>query len=593
MQYAERSSPFKHPLVALLVLWAIVAVVIDPRGEFPLNDDWGYALPIQSLVEEGVLRLTFWQSMPLAPQLLTGGLLAAIAGFSHTALRILTWVWGGLGLVATYMLVRQVGGSRRASGLAAFVMLVNPVYLGLSFTFMSDVPGFALGVLASVFLVRALDDERRMQERGGTASVAWMIGVVLGLLGVLQRPVTLAVFVGFAAAMVVVDAPWRRFIVRGLLPIVLGFVALQALRFALERASLLPAFYDTRNQQLADALTQLMRLRLGVWRQAMERALSALMYIGLFVAPISFALAYTWSRTKPKLPRSVAAFFTCFTFIVAALFTWLGRDEPLLGNVASYTGVGPLTLPVIGELPPWHAAQRFPLAALGASSIAVLAVAAWSGLRAALRVDRASLPPRAPGMRDSLPGLDFLTTISPRVVFLVVTALAYITPLLAAFGVFFDRYLLLLAPLVLAALVIASHRFERAFDVRALRGALVLAIPVLLWSVAGTRDYLEWNRTRWRALEHFESLGFSEASMDGGFEYNQMRALSRRSEWHSVERLIEQPAATHSLVLSHGHGDQTQHDQLFPHFEVEGWLRTTPRRVTLVPRLLVGRASEP
>ena len=101
--------------LALLGLWLAIAALVDPRGDFPLGDDWSYARPVQSLVEQGRLRFTEWTSMTLLAQVYWGALFCLPAGFSFTALRISTLVLGYLGIWATWALLREFRWSRRAA----------------------------------------------------------------------------------------------------------------------------------------------------------------------------------------------------------------------------------------------------------------------------------------------------------------------------------------------------------------------------------------------------------------------------------------------------------------------------------------------
>ena len=48
------------------------AFAIRPLGDFPLNDDWAFALPVKWLVERGQLQFTDWQAMTLIGQVTLG-----------------------------------------------------------------------------------------------------------------------------------------------------------------------------------------------------------------------------------------------------------------------------------------------------------------------------------------------------------------------------------------------------------------------------------------------------------------------------------------------------------------------------------------
>jgi hypothetical protein len=79
---------------------------------------------------------------------------------------------------------------------------------------------------------------------------------------------------------------------------------------------------------------------------------------------------------------------------------------------------------------------------------------------------------------------------------------------------YFDRYLLVLVPLAAAAL---------AASPRGLGTGPAFAVPALLlgvWGVAGTHDYMQWNRARWDLLQGLEARGVDARRIDGGMEYN-------------------------------------------------------------------------
>ena len=61
-------------------------------------------------------------------------------------------------------------------------------------------------------------------------------------------------------------------------------------------------------------------------------------------------------------------------------------------------------------------------------------------------------------------------------------------------------------------------------DARRLVPAVALAI-LMIFSVAGTAEYLAWNRARWDAFRWLQSRGVNLEEMDGGYEINAMLAL--------------------------------------------------------------------
>src|SRR5712692_3184073 len=61
-------------VITVSCVWLLMVLLVNPAGEFPLNDDWSYSRAVQSLVEHGRLELTGFTSMPLIAQVLWGAL---------------------------------------------------------------------------------------------------------------------------------------------------------------------------------------------------------------------------------------------------------------------------------------------------------------------------------------------------------------------------------------------------------------------------------------------------------------------------------------------------------------------------------------
>ena len=176
---------------------------------------------------------------------------------------------------------------------------------------------------------------------------------------------------------------------------------------------------------------------------------------------------------------------------------------PLGRNILVKAGIGPLTLadvhllglanyPLLG--PGWWA--LISLFSLVGGALLVLETGGWIKALLKGRADLFSL-----------------------------TALVYLLALLPA-PVLFDRYLLPVAVLILIRPQ-ARWRIEPAFCKRALTG-LALA-HLAFWgflSLAGSHDYMAWNRARWKGPgpSHPRAGPFLE-EIDGGFEFNGWRGL--------------------------------------------------------------------
>src|SRR3569833_210222 len=81
-------------VIFLTAIWVLTEFLVNPVGEFPLNDDWSYTLSLQNWYHDHQYHLVGWTSMPLATQLAWGLIFCKTFGFSFTVLRFSTLVLG-------------------------------------------------------------------------------------------------------------------------------------------------------------------------------------------------------------------------------------------------------------------------------------------------------------------------------------------------------------------------------------------------------------------------------------------------------------------------------------------------------------------
>ena len=127
-------------LLGLTGIWVLIALLLGIDGEFPLNDDWAYAWTTDHAMETGTFVRHDFTYIPAYTNVGIGMLFSAIFGPSAETLRASGVFMGWLGVLGAYLLCRVVGARRGPSILGALVTGLNPVYLNLSFTFMTDVP---------------------------------------------------------------------------------------------------------------------------------------------------------------------------------------------------------------------------------------------------------------------------------------------------------------------------------------------------------------------------------------------------------------------------------------------------------------------
>jgi len=217
-------------------------------------------------------------------------------------------------------------------------------------------------------------------------------------------------------------------------------------------------------------------------------------YLGLFLFPI--LINRFWAKGK--------WFYSLFgiLLIVSIGFVVKVWNDVELGNTIYDLGLGVVTMPgvlkkttLLSSLPTWSI--------VGLKILALISVLTLSG----------HLTKGISRLRVFL-----IQSVSKEQIFklgILFFTLAYALFLIIDFY-HFDRYILPLIPVLLILILPTEKRIKRNTAI----GSWVLLLILMFYSIAGTYDYLEWNKVRWQALSFLESEGISADKIDGGFEYN-------------------------------------------------------------------------
>lgn len=482
------------PLI-LSVIWVVLAILVDPRGDFPLNDDWSYGKAVENLVVEGRLAFTDWSEMTLLTQLLWGALFCRIGGFSFTALRLSTLVLSLVGVLATYGAIRRVGAKPRVALLGALTLALNPIYFCLSYTFMTDVPFIAIAMVSVYFFVRYLEDARTPD---------YALGVLAMIAALYVRQFALLIPLGFAVALVAQRGFGKRPLCLAAAPLALALLALWLHKTILTHLGALPALYAGGPEQVAR----------GLATGSLSGYVLAIGGIGAFIGLSALPLGlHVTATTAARLTRQRAV---AAAAVVVALVTAIGLSCAAtgtnlihLGNILYDTGLGPptvrdmrvdaLNLDLLPHGPPW-----LWYAITAVAIVAFVPLVQWTLGLAACSV--------GPLRRRS-------SDVPAAAIFVFMAAAAYVTAILAI-NRLFDRYIIVLLPLVLVLGGWYAARRHVAHRPPALVAGFILVAALGIFSVAGTHDYLAWNRARWAAIHDLFAQGVTPDRIDGGFEFS-------------------------------------------------------------------------
>jgi hypothetical protein len=182
--YKKRVGIF---LVPLFVYFFFI-FLIKPWGEFPLNDDWQYAVMAQHFSESGSYHAILPTTASFVLQAWLGKLLINWFGFSHLLLRVSTIIITCLWLLIFQGILALAGIRGHLRTLLVLAILVNPLLLNLSLSFMTDMYGFAIAYAGAYLWLLHLKNREKFFSLALLASFIIGVGFWVRQLCVLVFP---------------------------------------------------------------------------------------------------------------------------------------------------------------------------------------------------------------------------------------------------------------------------------------------------------------------------------------------------------------------------------------------------------------------
>jgi hypothetical protein len=467
----------KYERYAVPAVFIIFAATLAPWAyNFPLNDDWAYATAVRTLTETGRLALSDWGSSTQVLHIIIGSIFCKFFGFSLATLRVTDVA---IAAAALFVFVKildefEIGSFEKlAAGLA---MALNPIYLVLANSFMTDIH-YLLWMFSAVYFY-----VKRLKDPEDSPALVW--AGVCAAAAYLTRQLAIALPLAFTLTLLLQGRfKWKTFAAVWVMP------AAAMLGYYLWFTRVNGPTWASENYVAAATLAHLSS-PLAFFNDSVYRFFASMVETGFLLLPL--AAGYLFSvrqfHKRNSLGHKVNITAIWLAFGALAVFAALNGPLPYLENTLARSGFGVLTLGG-AQLKPdgLFASQAFWLAATAASLAAAIFLIASSGL--ALRAGKAPL----------------------RFVFSVFTA-QFLVSLLGA--KYFDRYLLAtLLPWFAIAAVFASKgvRFSRS------AAALALVLCASL-SWAGTKDYLAWNNAKWELAARPHAQVPSDEIVNG-FDY--------------------------------------------------------------------------
>jgi hypothetical protein len=187
---------------AVVVGWYVFALaILHPLTDAPVADSWLYASAVRRFLRTGEIRFAgYTQAMPIA-QVIYGAAWGRAFGANAVSLEISTVLVAIACGVMFHALARKCG-ARPWQALAATGLLVcNPCFTFLSFSFMTEIPFLALIVGTHLAFAKA----------NGPRAQLWLwLAAALAVIAFMIRPFGAMTIVGCAGAILIYDGGLRR-----------------------------------------------------------------------------------------------------------------------------------------------------------------------------------------------------------------------------------------------------------------------------------------------------------------------------------------------------------------------------------------------
>jgi hypothetical protein len=453
--------------------WYVFALaILHPLTDAPVVDSWLYAAAVRRFLRTGEIRFAgYTQAMPIV-QVLYGAAWGRVFGANAVSLEISTMLVALACGIMFHALARRCGARRWQALAATGLLICNPCFTFLSFSFMTDVPFLAL--LIATHLAFA--------EATGPRGKLWLwIAAALAVIGFMIRPFAAMAIAGCAGAILIYDGwPSRRRVsfarlITMLAPFAIALAACAIVWIWLTVVRPKPWFLQLDEDQLTYIflVPPALYLRAGV--------LGPLLYLGTMLAPLALLQLAT-----PRWRR--ATMIGGAIFCSALLLMHLDHSLPVTPEYSCFGGWHNVLL--LRGLPNrffWESGWQYVFIALGSLGAAGL-ITAFATIFMRMRRATAAV------------------VIAAAIYWLVTIPLWFYN----------DRYYLVLVPA--GALVLALAPLPRMRLVKFAAFAMTFAMGLI--ALGGTYSYQRGLGVILAARNALEREGVPRAAIDAGYSLN-------------------------------------------------------------------------
>lgn len=488
-------------LSLILLGWVLVLLLLPPQHEYPIIDDWIYAGSVRTMLQTGTFVMPPATQANLVGLTLWGAAWCKLLGFNFTILTYSTLFMSLICLFTFYAIARLVNVPPWGALLGTALLGFNPIFVHLSYSFMTDVPFLTLTLLACYCYMRGIQEH---EPAARVPSLLWFAagGLFSGWAFLIRQFGVLVplAFLLYLLMLGLLEKKWRwlQMVATASLPmLIVGGWYLWSRDIPPTPAAIGASgrvsnfiFKELWGRViLARSLTilplaalfswgaiKIRRTRL--WLIPLSMALVAWVMLGILLPPETYNQIYEPPFTAVIGSVSITLPIQLFTFGV-----W--------GNIVRIVGIDFFEY---RQQPVWSSEAWWTLWALGMVLMVLLLAKMGDGLLDWLRERRHRIAP------------------SPLVGFYLLGLMVFVAST-ALLGDLFDRYTLAFVPMWIMFVVRGSARWGKI----AWGYSITTLVLISGFTLLAKADQIDHDNARWRAAQW---LQVRSGALHGGFDWD-------------------------------------------------------------------------
>ncbi|MGD0649115.1 MAG: glycosyltransferase family 39 protein [Acidobacteriaceae bacterium] len=463
-----------------------------PFAEMGISDDGPYVVMAHTLAATGHILYTGWAAPMLVWQLILAAAFVKLFGFSYSVVRMSTILIATVMAFVLQRILVRANTSERNATLGTLALVLSPLYLVLSATFLTDITGLFAIVICLYGCLRAL------QSAADRSAIAWLFFAVVtnAIFGTSRQIAWLGILVMLPSTLWLLRSRRRVFFagaavtLAGVLFIVVCLQWLKHQPYSIPE-HLLPDVFP-----VAHTLGEFVHTFLDV---------------PFLLLPI-FALFLPQIRnSRPRVQISVAA--VSLVYLLLAIHLRYSHPDFLLEPTAGARGgwVGIHGIHEGADLrgdPPLFLHTGLQIL------ITIVSIGGLLGLLASFLRHNPSLPAAPCSTGTSYPAVSWKQL---AILLAPYTAVYTLLLLPRATNLLFDRYML--SPLIVLVICLVRYYQDTISPRIPVAGVLLVAI-MAAFGVVLTHNTFAFYRARVTLAVELHSAGIPDTSVDNGWEHN-------------------------------------------------------------------------